>query len=155
MTKCNDTPTVTYNGGDSFTLWYGGFNRAKRVATRKAQRLARATIRKHNRDYCYQEDCEETYIDNAGTHSYRCTASGEFKGAIETVRFFKTWFGGAGGDYKFGVEGQVHCECVIPNDIGKPFDFLGLINIVGGVGRTKPEHLKSIADLIKWMKENL
>lgn len=155
MAKCADTPTMTYTAGDNFTLWFGGFSRARKVAQRKAKNKARAIIRRHNSDHCYPAECDETYIDKTGTYHFKCAASGEFKAAIRTNRVFKTWFGGKGGDYSVGVEGTTKCECVIPQDIGKPFDFLGLINIVGGAGKTKPEHLKSIADLIKWMKENL
>jgi hypothetical protein len=155
MTKCADTPTKTYTAGENFTLWFGGINRAKKRARNRADYFARAMISKHNSEQCYKAYCDETWVGGETGGHYLCRASGEFKVVMETYKTFTTWFGGKGGRYAVGVEGTVKCECVMPEDAGKPFDFLGLINIVGGAGGSKTQNLKSLADLIKWMNDNL
>lgn len=161
MASCEEIPSLIYRDGEKFSTWWGGMARARSIAREKADIMAHQIVRQHNLKYCWDAKCTGTYVGcdcHPGEfvpHEYACAAYGEFKIVLRIDKLYKTWFGGSGGDFTVGIEGKVSCKCVVPTLSGEPFDFLGLINIIGGVGKSIPQHLQTAADLIEWMKKNL
>ena len=96
MAKCEDLPTKAYQNGTTFSIWYGGYERAVKEAKEKGNTLARQVLSVHNKDVCSKGECEGTWVgckchpEEFFPHSYACAASGTFKIVLRTDKSYKT-----------------------------------------------------------------
>ena len=130
----------------------------------KALYKVKQVLREQSENYCklFDHTCG-TYVKGSTGGDKKCTAVCSYYVVIYNIRRWARYIPILniktleGGEYIIGVRMECKCKCVVPTDIGKPYDFLGLVNnIFGGLkgGKNWAERMKDLADFIEWLKEN-
>lgn len=164
MARCEDIPGKKYVDGTTFTynrVVFPWTDTAREKVIDKAREMAQQIVEKHQPN-CENGECEDyvgcdCHPGEFYPHEQGCVATGSFD-VVFRINSSSTSWGGwyKKGNYSVAISGKCTCTCRPLQPLGQPFDFLGLINTVaGGATGGKKNLPKTVADLIKWMDENL